>query len=88
MPRRALGFLATGQRRHEGNGNGLPKFYREIYRKKLGHFSELISEEESRPVLDSLPPSSHDGRHAYRAGEPLSPALTKPPSEPLVAIGS
>jgi len=38
---------------HEGRGNGLPAFYRRIYKKKLGRYAELISEDEARPLLDA-----------------------------------
>jgi radical SAM superfamily enzyme YgiQ (UPF0313 family) len=46
---------------HEGRGNGLPAFYRQIYARKLGRYCELLSEDERRPVLDSLPPASTAG---------------------------
>ena len=37
---------------HEGRGDRLPAFYRQIYKQKLGRYAELISEDEMRPVLD------------------------------------
>ncbi len=41
---------------HEGRTDELPAFYRRRYRAALGPFSELISDEEMRPVLDPPAP--------------------------------
>jgi len=54
---------------HEGRSDELPGFYHQLYRQKLGRYSELISEDEMRPVLE--PPS------------PAVPARSTAPLVPL-----
>ncbi len=69
---------------HEGRGNGLPAYYRQIYKQKLGRYAELISEDEMRPVLDSPRPVLGSPRPASPAA--VSGRLAEPPGTEVISI--
>jgi hypothetical protein len=58
---------------HEGRKVPLPRYYREIYRRRLGRYSELVREPLISPVLEPPLCAAADGRSQAtlrQTGEP------------------
>jgi hypothetical protein len=61
---------------HEGRRVPLPRFYREVYRRRLGRYSELVREPLISPILE--PPHSIDGGASASPDRTASVAPTEP----------
>jgi hypothetical protein len=63
---------------HEGSKVPLPRFYREIYRRRLGRYSELVRDPLLSPLLEppSCPDSALAAKHAHNTSDAaVAPAV-------------